>query len=62
MLKNNLKSIRKMKGLTQHKLAVILNVSDKTICHWESGYSEPSLILLAKLREVLNASYEELLD
>lgn len=62
MFKDNLKNLRKIKGLSQQQLADKLNVSFKTISHWELGYSEPSLFLLVKLKEILNASYEELLD
>jgi len=62
MFKDNLRNLRKVKGLSQQQLADKLNVSFKTISHWELGYSEPSLFLLVKLKEVLNASYEELLD
>ena len=59
MFKDNLK---KLKSLSQQQLAEKLNVSFKTISHWELGYSEPSLSMLTKLKKVLNASYEELLD
>jgi putative transcriptional regulator len=62
MFKDNLRDLRKVKGLSQQQLADKLNVSFKTISHWELGYSEPSLFLLVKLKEILNASYEELLD
>ena len=62
MFKDNLKNLRKLKALSQQQLAKKLNVSFKTISHWELGYSEPSLLMLSKLKEVLNASYEELLD
>ena len=62
MFKDNLRNLRKVKGLSQQQLADKLNVSFKTISHWELGYSEPSLFLLVKLKEVLNASYEELLE
>lgn len=62
MFKDNLRNLRKLKNISQQKLAEKLNVSFKTISHWELGYSEPSLCLLIKLKEILNASYEELLD
>ncbi len=62
MFKDNLKNLRKLKNMSQQQLAEKLNVSFKTISHWELGYSEPSLAILTKLKEILNASYEELLD
>ena len=62
MFKDNLRMLRKLKNLTQQEFATKLNVSFKTVSHWEMGYSEPSLSLLIKIKEILNASYEELLD
>ena len=62
MFKDNLKTLRLFNNLTQQSLADKLGVSFKTISHWESGYSEPSLSFLIKLKEILNVSYEELLD
>lgn len=62
MLKDSIKYLRKLKGLSQQELANKLGISFKTVSHWESGYSEPSIELLRKLKVVLDASYEELLD
>ena len=41
MLKDNIKSIRKAKGLSQQELAVKLNVVRQTISKWEQGLSVP---------------------
>ena len=62
MFKDNLKNLRLFNNLTQQGLADKLGVSFKTISHWESGYSEPSLQLLIKLKQVLNTSFDELLE
>ncbi len=62
MFNVNFKNLRLLKNLTQGQLANILNVSFKTISHWESGYSEPSLDMLKKIKETLNVTYDELLD
>lgn len=62
MFKDNLKTLRKFNNLSQQDLALKLNVSFKTISHWEQGYSEPSLSQLIKLKEILHASYDELLE
>jgi len=62
MFKENLKTLRLSCNMTQIDLANKLGVSFKTISHWESGYSEPSLQLLIKLKEVLSTSFEELLE
>ena len=62
MFKDNLKNLRLFNNLTQQGLADKLGVSFKTISHWESGYSEPTLQLLIKLKKILNTSFEELLE
>ena len=61
MFGKNLKSLRKLNNMTQYQLAEKLNVSHKTISHWEKGYSEPQLDLLVKIKQVLGCSYEDLL-
>ena len=62
MFKHNLRTLRQINNLTQQDLANKLGVSFKTISHWESGYSEPSLQLLVKLKQILNTSFDELLE
>lgn len=37
MLKDNLKTLRKQKGLSQEELSIKLNVVRQTISKWESG-------------------------
>lgn len=37
MLKENIKSIRKLKGFSQEELAIKLNVVRQTISKWEQG-------------------------
>lgn len=39
MLSNNIKEIRKAKGLSQEELAIKLNVVRQTISKWENGVS-----------------------
>ncbi len=59
---NNIKILREEKGITQRQLAIMLNMSYKTISHWESGYTEPSLSAIKALKEVFDVSYDDLLD
>ena len=40
MLNENLKTIRKSKGLSQQELAVKLNVVRQTVSKWEQGVSQ----------------------
>ncbi len=62
MFKNNLKRLRKEAGLTQTQLAEKLGISFKTLSHWEGGYTEPSIAMLIKLKEIFAITYEELLE
>ena len=59
-LGENLKDLRKAKGIGQDRLAEELNVSVKTISHWETGYSEPSIAQLIELANFFDVSIDEL--
>ena len=59
-LKNSLKLMRAERGLTQKDLADKLNISLKTISHWETGYTEPSLAQLVMLADFYSVSLDEL--
>ncbi len=47
--------LRKVKKITQQKLAKKLFVSDKTIASWEADRTEPNLEMIVKLSEILEA-------
>ncbi len=53
MLKENIKAIRKSKGLSQEELAIKLNVVRQTISKWEQGLSVPDAEMLISISEVL---------
>ena len=61
MLKENIKSIRKSKGLSQEELAVKLNVVRQTISKWEQGLSVPDAEMLISISEVLETPVSTLL-
>lgn len=61
MLSENIKSIRKSKGLSQEELAIKLNVVRQTISKWEKGLSVPDSDMLVSLSEVLETSVSTLL-
>lgn len=61
MFHENLKTMRKAKGLTQEELSIRLNVVRQTISKWEKGLSVPDADLLIKLAEVFEISVSELL-
>lgn len=61
MLNENLKTIRKSKGLSQQELAVQLNVVRQTVSKWEQGLSVPDSDMLISISEVLETSVSTLL-
>lgn len=61
MLSENIKAIRKSKGLSQQELAVKLNVVRQTISKWEQGLSVPDSDLLISLSEALETPVSTLL-
>lgn len=61
MLNENIKAIRKTKGLSQQELAIKLNVVRQTISKWEQGLSIPDSDMLVSLSEVLGTSVSALL-
>lgn len=61
MLNENIKAIRKSKGLSQEELAVKLNVVRQTVSKWEQGLSVPDSDLLISLSEALETPVSVLL-
>lgn len=53
MLKDNIKNLRKEKGLSQEELAIKLNVVRQTVSKWERGLSVPDSSMLISLAEEL---------
>ena len=49
MLNENIKAIRKSKGLSQEELAIKLNVVRQTISKWEQGLSVPTTFTIPSL-------------
>ena len=61
MLNENIKAIRKSKGLSQQELAVKLNVVRQTVSKWEQGLSVPDSDMLITISEVLETPVSTLL-
>ncbi|WP_317856284.1 helix-turn-helix transcriptional regulator [Chakrabartyella piscis] len=61
MLHENIKIIRKSKGLSQEELAVKLNVVRQTISKWENGLSVPDSEMLVIMSEVFEIPVSTLL-
>jgi len=61
MLKDNLKTLRKNKGLSQEETSVKLHVVRQTISKWESGLSVPDAEMLINISELFETPVSEIL-
>ena len=61
MLNENIRILRKVKGISQEELAIRMNVVRQTISKWENGLSVPDADLLIRLSEILEFSVSDLL-
>lgn len=61
MLNENIRNLRKAKGLSQEELAIKLNVVRQTVSKWEKGLSVPDSSMLVLLAEELDTSVSTLL-
>lgn len=61
MLNENIRKLRKTKGLSQEELAIKLNVVRQTVSKWENGLSVPDSGMLVSLAEELDTSVSVLL-
>ena len=61
MLSENLKNLRKARGLSQEDLAARLHVVRQTVSKWEKGRSVPDADLLIRLAEELDTTTASLL-
>ena len=61
MLNENIKRLRKLKGLSQEELAIKLNVVRQTVSNWENGLSVPDSSMLIVRADELDTSVSTLL-
>ena len=61
MLKDNIKTLRKQKGLSQEELSIKLNVVRQTVSKWEQGLSVPDAQMLISISEVFDTPVSTLL-
>jgi len=61
MFAENLKTLRKAKGLSQEELAIRLNVVRQTVSKWEKGLSVPDADLLVQIADILEESVSNIL-
>ncbi len=58
--RHNLKLLRAAKGMGQRELAAALDTTLKTVSHWETGYSEPSIQQLIMLADIFDVTLDDL--
>lgn len=61
MLNENIKALRKAKGLSQEELAIKLNVVRQTVSKWEKCLSVPDAGMVIKIAEALDTTVNNLL-
>ena len=61
MLKENIRILRKQKGLSQEELSIKLNVVRQTVSKWEQGLSVPDAEMLVSISEVFDIPVSVLL-
>ena len=54
--------LRKIKGVTQDELAMVVGVSRQAVYKWESGQSYPEALKLVEIKNLLGISIDDLLD
>lgn len=57
----NIKQLREAKGYTQQELGKLVNVNQRTVSAWEKGVCEPKYAILAKLCEIFDESFDDIL-
>ena len=60
-LAENLRMLRKSKGMSQKQLADLLNVSQRSVSDWENKVTEPNLLYIAKLCEIFDESFDSII-
>ncbi len=61
MLAENIRRLRKKKGLSQEKLARLADISNNTLIKIEQGIAkEPTITTITKIASVLEVSIDEL--
>ena len=60
-MKNNIKTLREAKGITQSELARLMNVSAPTITYWERNEKQPRMDKAIELAGILESNVSYLL-
>ena len=58
----NVKSMLEEKGMTQAQLAREMHIAKSSLSNWLKSHREPSISSIIKIMEVLDCTFEELID
>lgn len=61
MISDNIKSLRKQKGLTQKELAELLHVTSQAVSRWEKGNVEPSVDTISNMAKIFEVTTDEII-
>ena len=61
IIANNISDLRNEDGITQSKLAQVLNYSDKAVSKWERGESLPDVTVLKRIADYFGVTVDYLL-
>ena len=59
---DNLKALRKQKGLNQLDFAKLMQTTQQRVSEWECNKVEPSLYNVIKMLKVFEITFEELIE
>lgn len=62
MISDNIKELRKQKGLTQKELADLLHVTSQAVSRWENGEVEPSVDTIRSMANIFEVTTDEIID
>ena len=57
----NIRRLRRSRGMTQEQLAEILNISNAAVSKWERGDSFPDITMLFPIADYFGISVDELM-
>lgn len=61
MISENIKNLRKEKGLTQKELADLLHVTSQAVSRWEKGEVEPSVDTISNMAKIFEVTTDEII-
>ena len=61
MISDNIRELRKRRGMSQRELAALLGISNKTISRWETGEGDPDIGYIVPMAQIFGVSTDEIL-